>query len=429
MDRFSKARSLAYAWQVLSLVLIVVFASVPLHASEDEDLLNLGSGSLVLSATTQYGGRWNAQALLDGSNTTGWSSAKGYPYPNEFVIELPGPCVLTSFVIDNTGAEESDFPGISARHFVLYGSTTSYREIADLMVSGEAEKGKRKVFVFEKPTEVRWLKLAILSNWGNPSHTQLMELEGYGEALGTVSQEKSIDGIYSSNYGLMRLEQSGSYIVGCYEADHGLLSGRSNGRVLKFRWWEDGPNSGTALVVLSTDGNHLNGLWYERGRMKGGWYGSRVNNDRQGPECKVPVLDALFKSVYEAGLSAPMEESTQKGSLEKQGSAILPKIYFATDSAEITPESEKRLERCWTVIQTHPYKKIVINGHTDSTHTKEYNMELSRRRALSVAEWLIEQGLDAKQLEIRPHGESQPVADNATEKGRALNRRVEIFLQ
>jgi outer membrane protein OmpA-like peptidoglycan-associated protein len=428
MDRFSKARSLAYAWQMLSLVLIVVFASVPVRASEDEDLLNLDSGSLVLSATTQYGGRWNAQALLDGSNATGWSSAKGYPYPNEFVIELPGTCVLTSFAIDNTGAEESDFPGISARHFALYGSTTSYQEISDLMVSGEAEKGKRKVFVFEKPTEVRWLKLAILSNWGNSSHTQLMELEGYGEALGTVSQEKSIDGIFSSNYGLMRLEQSGSYIVGCYEADHGLLSGRSNGRILKFRWWEDGPNSGTALMVLSTDGNHLNGLWYERGRMKGSWYGSRVN-DRQGPECKVPVLDALFKSVYEADLGAPMEESTQKGSLEKRGSAILPKIYFATDSAEITPESEKRLERCWTFIQTHPYKKIVINGHTDSTHTKEYNMELSRRRALSVAEWLIEQGLDAKQLEIRPHGESQPVADNATEKGRALNRRVEIFLQ
>jgi OOP family OmpA-OmpF porin len=137
----------------------------------------------------------------------------------------------------------------------------------------------------------------------------------------------------------------------------------------------------------------------------------------------------LFKSVYEAGLSVPMEEVGQKGSPETQGSAILPKIYFATDSAEITPESEKRLERCWTVIQTHPYKKIVINGHTDSTHTREYNVKLSRRRALSVAEWLIEQGLDAKQLETRPHGESQPAADNATEKGRALNRRVEIFLQ
>jgi len=71
----------------------------------------------------------------------------------------------------------------------------------------------------------------------------------------------------------------------------------------------------------------------------------------------------------------------------------------------------------------------VIKGHTDSTHTQEYNAELSLRRALSVAEWLIEQGLDAKQLETKAYGESRPAADNKTEAGRALNRRVEILLQ
>ena len=428
MDRWNIGRPLVCAWRMLSLVLIVIFASVPLQADEDNDLLDLDSGALVISATTQYGGRWNAQALLDASNLTGWSSAKGYPYPNEFLIELPRQCALASFVVDNTGAEESNFPGISARHFALYGSTTSKDEVVELILSGEAEKGKRKVFAFDEPTEIRWLKLAILSNWGNPSHTQLMELEGYGEVLDSVPQQKPLQGIYSSNYGLMRLEQSGAYVVGCYEADNGLLSGRTNGRLLKFRWCEDGPNSGTALMVLSTDGNHLNGLWYERGRMKGSWYGSRVT-DREGPDCELPVLDALVKSIYEAGLSEPMEEIGQEESSEKEGAiAILPEIYFATDSAEITPDSEKRLEKCWAAIQTHPYQKIVIKGHTDSTHTQEYNLELSLRRALSVAEWLIEQGWDANQLESKAYGESRPVADNATEEGRALNRRVEILL-
>ena len=144
----------------------------------------------------------------------------------------------------------------------------------------------------------------------------------------------------------------------------------------------------------------------------------------------VPVLDALVKSVYEAGLSEPMAEIGQEKSLESEGApAILPVIYFATDSAEITPESEKRLERCWAIIQTHPYQKIVITGHTDSTYTREYNAELSRRRALSVAEWLMEQGLEASQVETESYGESRPVADNKTEAGRALNRRVEILLQ
>jgi outer membrane protein OmpA-like peptidoglycan-associated protein len=429
MDRLSKGRFLVGTWRVLASVLIVMLATVPLQAGEDVDLLDLDSGGLILSATTQYGGRWNAQALLDGSNLTGWSSAKDYPYPNEFLIELPRQCVLTSFVVDNTGAEESNFPGISARHFVLYGSNTSQNEVLDLIVSGEADKGKRKVFVIEKPTAVRWLKLVILSNWGNPSHTQVMELEGYGKPLEAVPQERSIEGIYSSNYGLMRLEQSGSYVVGCYEADKGLLSGRTNGRVLKFHWWENGPSGGTALMVLSADGNQLNGLWYERGLMKGSWYGSRVT-DRNGPECKVPVLDALVKSVYEASVSEPLDAFGQEKSLEQERApAILPVIYFATDSAEITPKSEKRLERCWTAIQTHQYQKIVIKGHTDSTYTQAYNAELSRRRALSVAEWLIEQGLDANHLETKAYGESRPVADNKTETGRALNRRVEILLQ
>jgi len=429
MNRLSTGHPLACVWRMWSLVLIVILASAPLHAGEDDDLLNLDSGSLVLSATTQYGGRWNAQALVDGSNLTGWSSAKGYPYPNEFLIELPRRCVLASFVVDNTGAEESDFPGISSRHFALYGSATSNHEVVDLILSGEAEKGKRKVFTLEKPTEVHWLKLAILSNWGNTSHTQLMELEGYGQVLDALPQEKPIQGIYSSNYGLMRLEQSGTYVVGCYEADNGLLSGRTNGRLLKFRWWEDGPNGGTAFMVLSTDGDHLNGLWYERGLMKGSWYGSRVT-DRQGPNCKVPVLDALVKSIYGTDLSVPTEEIGREESLEKEGApAVLPEIYFASDSAEITPESEKRLEKCWAAIQTHPYEKIVIKGHTDSTHTQEYNLELSLRRAQAVAEWLIEQGMDGNQLESKPYGESRPVADNSTVEGKALNRRVEIFLQ
>jgi outer membrane protein OmpA-like peptidoglycan-associated protein len=273
------------------------------------------------------------------------------------------------------------------------------------------------------------LKLAVLSNWGNPFHTQLMELEAYGEVLDAAPQDKPIAGNYSSNYGLMRLEQRGSHIVGCYQADNGLLSGKTNGRVLQFRWWEDGPNAGTAVMVLSADGKHLNGLWYERGRMKGSWYGSRVT-DREGPECEVPIVDVLVKSVYAAGLSEDMEKIDQERSLQQErASAILPEIYFAIDSAEITSDSEKRLERCWSAIQTYPYQKIVIKGHTDSTHTQKYNAELSRRRAQAVAEWLIEQGLDAKELETKTYGESRPVADNKTEAGRALNRRVEIVLQ
>jgi len=422
-----------------SLVLIVILTSVSLQAGQDKDLLNLASGAVVLSATTQHGGKWNAQSLLDNSTVTGWSSSKDYSNPNVFLIELPAEFLLSSFVIDNTGAEESSFPGISAHHFALYGSTTSQEEVIDLIISGEADKGKRKVFVLDEPTRVRWLKLVILSNWGNPSHTQVMELEAYGERVGTMIQaKKPVHGIYSTNYGLMRLEQSGSYVVGCYETDNGLLAGKTDGRVLDFHWWEDGPSNGTASMVLSSDGHSLNGLWYEAGKVKGIWYGGRVTDGRR-PDCEVPMLDAMVKSIYEARSNAAAQESTLKEShgetvsgqhLEKEKDfASLATIYFDTDSAKIKDKYSKALEESLAAIQAHSFRQIIARGHTDSTHTSEYNLELSLRRARAVRQWFMGRGVAASRLETRHYGETQPVADNSTAAGRALNRRVEIVLQ
>ena len=133
-----------------------ILASAPLLADQDQDLLDLESGAVALSATTQFGGRWNVQSILRGSNTTGWNSSRGHPYPNDFVLELPRQYLLKSFVLDNTGAEESSFRGISGRNFVLYGSTTSPEEGFDLILTGEAAQGDREVFLLEEPTEVRW---------------------------------------------------------------------------------------------------------------------------------------------------------------------------------------------------------------------------------------------------------------------------------
>ncbi len=79
--------------------------------------------------------------------------------------------------------------------------------------------------------------------------------------------------------------------------------------------------------------------------------------------------------------------------------------------------------------QEQPSQKIIIEGHTDSTYTREYNLELSLRRAQAVAGWLIEHGVDASRLEAKGYGEFRPIADNNTEEGRALNRRVEMVLK
>jgi outer membrane protein OmpA-like peptidoglycan-associated protein len=71
---------------------------------------------------------------------------------------------------------------------------------------------------------------------------------------------------------------------------------------------------------------------------------------------------------------------------------------------------------------------IDVNGHTDSTGSDQYNLDLSRRRAQSVASYLSAQGVDGRRFAINGYGKSDPIASNATESGRAQNRRVEIYL-
>lgn len=76
----------------------------------------------------------------------------------------------------------------------------------------------------------------------------------------------------------------------------------------------------------------------------------------------------------------------------------------------------------------HPSASAVITGHTDNTGREHYNQWLSERRAASVADHLISQGIQAPQLTTAGKGSAVPVADNATESGRAMNRRVEIII-
>lgn len=93
------------------------------------------------------------------------------------------------------------------------------------------------------------------------------------------------------------------------------------------------------------------------------------------------------------------------------------------------PESEKTLNEILAVLQAQSALKLLIAGHTDSTNTDAYNLKLSQQRAEAVVAWLVKRGVVASRLTAKGFGKSQPVADNATAAGRALNRRVELVKQ
>ncbi|PEQ12059.1 hypothetical protein B2G71_12990 [Novosphingobium sp. PC22D] len=104
----------------------------------------------------------------------------------------------------------------------------------------------------------------------------------------------------------------------------------------------------------------------------------------------------------------------------------LPDVTFAVDSTAITPSFQSTLSSVAQSMNEYPNSLIDVYGHTDSTGSDAYNLDLSKRRADAVARYLISQGVNSARIQTQGMGESYPVADNSTEQGRALNRRVEI---
>lgn len=109
---------------------------------------------------------------------------------------------------------------------------------------------------------------------------------------------------------------------------------------------------------------------------------------------------------------------------------IMPgNITFATDSAQISSGFYSSLNNLAASFRQYDQNTVEIIGHTDSTGAYQHNMNLSQRRAQSVADYLIAQGTPSSRVFVRGAGPDQPVASNANEAGRQQNRRVEINLR
>jgi len=104
---------------------------------------------------------------------------------------------------------------------------------------------------------------------------------------------------------------------------------------------------------------------------------------------------------------------------------VVDPIFFKTNKAELLPESIPVLQTVVEVLNLNPdIVAIRIEGHTDSQGADKYNLKLSKRRAKTVLTWLTKQGITRSRLQSEGYGETQPIADNETEEGRATNRRV-----
>lgn len=167
---------------------------------------------------------------------------------------------------------------------------------------------------------------------------------------------------------------------------------------------------GSDLEPMMTDAE---GAW-SAGEVEAGEYTVRAEADG--------YLAASMVVMVEAG-----EAATADIKLMKEGVEITLKVYFDVDQATIRPESKDGLAAAAKIMNDNPGIKVEIAGHTDNTGSDEYNLELSKRRAQAVVDYLVtKHGVDRSLLMAKGYGEAKPVATNDTDEGRQLNRRVEF---
>jgi len=137
----------------------------------------------------------------------------------------------------------------------------------------------------------------------------------------------------------------------------------------------------------------------------------------------------FFSENFDLSQKAP--DSTYKVDIplqpiEPNATIVLKNIFFDTKKYDLKTESTSELDKIVVLMRDNPTLTIQINGHTDNVGKADDNMTLSNNRAQSVIKYLASKGVEPSRLSFKGYGATQPVADNATEDGRARNRRTEL---
>ncbi|MCG6188340.1 OmpA family protein [Maribellus maritimus] len=166
----------------------------------------------------------------------------------------------------------------------------------------------------------------------------------------------------------------------------------------------------------------------------GGVIGSKSDNTAKGA-----ILGAVIGGTAGALIGNYMDKQAEELARDLEGAQIErigegikitfdSGILFGFDSSELTSTSTTNITEMAQTLIKYDDTKIIIEGHTDSKGSDSYNQDLSEERAASVADLLKSKGVAGNRISEVGYGEEMPVADNETEQGRSLNRRVEVAI-
>ena len=149
------------------------------------------------------------------------------------------------------------------------------------------------------------------------------------------------------------------------------------------------------------------------GAAVGGGAGYLIGHhmDKQAKEIKQAVPDAQVERVGE-GINMTFNSG----------------LLFQVNSSALSEAAKTNLEKVAGVFTKYPETNLLIEGHTDDTGTPQYNMELSKKRAYSVSDFLQSKGVAASRMNVKWYGETQPKVPNTNDANRTQNRRVEVAI-
>lgn len=148
------------------------------------------------------------------------------------------------------------------------------------------------------------------------------------------------------------------------------------------------------------------------GGAVGGVIGAKM--DKQAQEIQTEIPGAKVERVEE-GINVTFEDGTSG-------------VRFGFDSDVLDAQSKTNLNKMARILNDYPDTDIVVEGHTDNVGAEAYNMGLSRRRANTVTDYLVSQGVKATRITTKWYGETQPAVENDTPENRSKNRRVEMAI-
>jgi len=205
---------------------------------------------------------------------------------------------------------------------------------------------------------------------------------------------------------------------------------------------QEGSTGGKAKLIITLtdfDGNPLSGKTMVAVNQQADEEYKGETNKQGKVTMKVPK-GSQYKVIYRA-VNGPKEFRSfkipdKRGHLTFKFTAqyqeaedqvyTLENVYFDTDKATLRESSNEALNDLLKALATNPEMRIEIAGHTDDKGAADYNRKLSRKRAESVKQYLVERGIAADRIKAKGYGESKPIASNATAQGRQKNRRTEV---